>query len=182
MLKSDRVDRLVDKATITNGLRLERSEVLNETLPVGTKPRTSLSPGGERHGKRKHKTIFLERMREGHHQSNKHCNHFKGNVEKTSERWGGVHMGFCKCNDTILNCTEQNSSHNVQLAMEMTFSTHPCYCVCVMASLGPPGTQLKPVVATERLDLFKIQITRMVGTCIPCVNVCVCVLGFSNHS
>ena len=142
---------------------------------MGTKPRTSLSPGGERHGKRKRKTIFLERMREGHHQSNEHCNHFKGNVEKTSERWGGVHMGFCKCNNTILNCTEQNSSHNVQLAMEMTFSTHPCYCVCVMASLGPPGTRLKPVVATERLDLFKIQITRMVGTCIPCVNVCVCV-------
>ena len=32
--------------------------------------------------------IFLERMREGHHQSNKHWNHFKGNIGETSEmRW-----------------------------------------------------------------------------------------------
>ena len=37
-------------------------------------------PGGERRGKRKRYTIFLERTREGHRQSDKHWNCFKGNV------------------------------------------------------------------------------------------------------
>ena len=46
---------------------------------------------------------FLERTREGHHQSDEHWNHFKGDIDKTSERQGGVHMGFSKCIDTILN-------------------------------------------------------------------------------
>ena len=36
----------------------------------------------ERCGKKKRKTIFHERTREGHHQSNKHWNTFKGNVWK----------------------------------------------------------------------------------------------------
>ena len=30
-------------------------------------------------------------------------NCFKGNIGETSERWGGVHMGFSECIDTILN-------------------------------------------------------------------------------
>ena len=47
--------------------------------------------------------IFLERTREGHHQSDEHWNHFKGNVGETSEIWGGVHMGFSKLINTILN-------------------------------------------------------------------------------
>jgi len=46
--------------------------------------------------KMKHSMIFLERMRKGHH----HWNCFKGNVGETSERWGGVHMGFSECLDT----------------------------------------------------------------------------------
>ena len=62
-----------------------------ETLPAGTKPRTShhRSPGGERRGK-----IFLERTRESHRQSGEHWNRFKGNVGETSERRHGAHMGF----------------------------------------------------------------------------------------
>ena len=47
--------------------------------------------------------IFLERMREGHRESDKHWNHFKGNIRETSERWDGVHMGFSECIDTFLN-------------------------------------------------------------------------------
>ena len=37
--------------------------------------------GGERHGKRKHSVIFLERMREGHHQFDKHW-------KKQRQFWG----------------------------------------------------------------------------------------------
>ena len=47
--------------------------------------------------------ILLERMREGHRQSDKHRNHFKVNTGETSERRGGAHMGFSECIDTILN-------------------------------------------------------------------------------
>ena len=76
-----------------------------ETLTARTKPRTSHHrlPGGERRGKRKRYTIFLERTREGHRQSDKHWNCFKGNVGGTSERGGGAHMGFSERMDTILN-------------------------------------------------------------------------------
>ena len=39
---NDRADRLAGKASLTSGLPLRRSEMLKlETLPVGTKPRTS---------------------------------------------------------------------------------------------------------------------------------------------
>ena len=34
---------------------------------------------------------FIEKMREGHCQSDKHWSCFKGNIEETSERWGGAH-------------------------------------------------------------------------------------------
>ena len=47
--------------------------------------------------------IFPERTREGHRQSDKHYNHFKGNNGETSERCGGAHMGFSEHLDTILN-------------------------------------------------------------------------------
>ena len=68
-----------------------------ETLPAATKPRTShhRSPGGERRGKRKRSTIFLERQRDDHRPVTKHCrNCFKGNYEETSERRGGTRVGF----------------------------------------------------------------------------------------
>ena len=81
--RNDRADRLAGKATITSGLFLGRSEVLRSLRHYlrGTKPRTShhRSPGGERRGKRKRWTIYLERTREGHRQSDEHWNRFKGN-------------------------------------------------------------------------------------------------------
>ena len=79
-----------------------------ETLPAGTKPRTShhWSPEGERRGKREHQTVFLERTRDGHRESDDHWNRFKGDVGETSERRGGAHMDFSESMDTILNWTE----------------------------------------------------------------------------
>ena len=55
---------------------------------MGTKPGASYhrSPGGERRGKRKRRTIFLERTGDGHGQSDEHWNSFKADVEETSER------------------------------------------------------------------------------------------------
>ena len=52
---NDRADRLAGKAACSSGLLLGRSEVLRsltETLPAGTKPKTShhRSPGGEGRG------------------------------------------------------------------------------------------------------------------------------------
>ena len=76
-----------------------RSEVLRSLrhcLPALTKPTTShhRSPGGERRGKRKRLTIFLEVTREGHRQSDERFNCFKGNVGETSEGRGGGNIGF----------------------------------------------------------------------------------------
>ena len=91
-------DRPAGKATLTSGLLLGRSEVLRSlrTLAAGTKPRTShhRSAGGERRGKRKRQTIFLERTREGHRQSDENWNRFKGDFGETSERRGGAPKGF----------------------------------------------------------------------------------------
>ena len=81
-----------------------------KTLPAGTKPRTShhRSPRGERRGMKKRSTIFLERTREGHRQSDEHWNRFKGNVGETSERQGRAltTIGFSEWIDTVLNWTE----------------------------------------------------------------------------
>ena len=47
--------------------------------------------------------IFLERMREGHHQSDEHWNCFKGNFGETSVRQSGAHLGFSELKDTSLS-------------------------------------------------------------------------------
>jgi len=47
--------------------------------------------------------ILSKRTREGHCQSDKPWNCFKGDVEETSERQGGAHMGLSKRLYTILN-------------------------------------------------------------------------------
>ena len=52
--------------------------------------RPSFEPLNKTHGW----TIFLERTREGHRQSDKHWIRFKGNDEETSQRRGEAHMGF----------------------------------------------------------------------------------------
>ena len=64
-------------------------------LTLGTKRMTSPHrlPGGERRGKRKHSTIFLESKTNAANQTN------IGTVPKatfgeTSERRGGAHVGF----------------------------------------------------------------------------------------
>ena len=70
--------RLADKANITGGLRLERCEVLRifrHYLWVQSR--------GERRRKRKRSTIFLERTRNGHRQSDQHWNCCKGNIGDT---------------------------------------------------------------------------------------------------
>ena len=76
-----------------------------ETLPAGTEPRTSHhgSPGGERRRPRQRPTIFLERARKGHRQSDQLWNCFKGNVGETPERRGGSHMGLPELIDTTWN-------------------------------------------------------------------------------
>ena len=48
--------------------------------------------------------MFLERTRDGHHQSeikNKQTNSIKGYVGETSERRGGTYMNFLEGIDTI---------------------------------------------------------------------------------
>ena len=87
---TDRADRLAGKATLHKWLASRKISSVDklQTLPAGTKPMTShrRSPGGERRGKRKRSTIFLERPREGHRQSDEHWSRFKGNVGEISER------------------------------------------------------------------------------------------------
>ena len=52
----------------------------------------------------KHCAVFLEKAT--HYQSDKHWNHFNGNIEEMSEIWCGAHnIGFSKCIDTLLNWT-----------------------------------------------------------------------------
>ena len=46
-------------------------------------------------------TIFLNRMRQGHCQSDAHWSRFKGDVGKTSEGWDGAQMGFSELIDII---------------------------------------------------------------------------------
>ena len=56
-------------------------------------------------------------MREGHRQSDKHWNRFKGNVGRTSERRGGAHMGFSERLDTLLKLTELNSVSRLKVLL-----------------------------------------------------------------
>ena len=80
-----------------------------ETLPAGTKPSkvNDIAPpiacGSEGRRKSKRSTIFRERTRKGHHQSNQHWNCFKGSIEKAAERRSETHMGLPERVATILN-------------------------------------------------------------------------------
>ena len=82
--------RLAEKTTHTCGLLLGRSEVLRSwrryLRAQSQKDITPSIAGGERRGKRKRETIFLERTRDDHRQSDEHWNRFKGNNGETSER------------------------------------------------------------------------------------------------
>ena len=73
---NNRADRLAGKATLTSGLLLGRSEVLKSF-------RNYLRAQSQGHytiDRLEEETIFLERTREGHRQSEEHSNHFKGDV------------------------------------------------------------------------------------------------------
>ena len=86
--KSDRADILPGKTTITNALRLGRSEVLRSLRhypeAAGTKSRTShhRSPGGERRRKGRSLTILLETRRKSFCQSDEHWNCFNDSFGK----------------------------------------------------------------------------------------------------
>ena len=79
----------------------QMSALLNNS-DAGVKTAFGLKPashhqqcGGERCGKRKRSTIFTERTREGHHQSDEHWNCFRGNVGKLlRDRVERVIIGF----------------------------------------------------------------------------------------
>ena len=64
--------------------------------------------------------VFLEKMREGHCQSDERQKYSKGNVGKTSLRWGGAHMGFSERIDTILNWTEGFSVYSAKTTYTFT--------------------------------------------------------------
>ena len=104
---NDRADRLAGKkATIANGLRLGRSDMLRSLRHYLRDTASDIayrSPGGERRGKRKRSPIFPERTRESHRQSDEHWNRCKGNVRETSETLGGAHMSFSESKNIILN-------------------------------------------------------------------------------
>ena len=70
--------------------------------------------------------IFLERMKEGHCQSDKHWICFRGSVGGTSERQGGVCLGFSKCIDTILNWTEQHRQLKY-IRLHFSYNCWKCY-------------------------------------------------------
>ena len=57
-----------------------------------------------------HLVIQYRYTKKGHHQSDKHCNCFKGNTEETSQSQGGAHMGLSEHLDIILNWTELTDS------------------------------------------------------------------------
>ena len=79
------------------------------------------SPGRERHRKRKCFTIFLERMRTGHWQSNDHWCSFKP-VLWNVMRQGGEHINY---NGLSWNCRyhhELNWAHFFQLLTELVTS------------------------------------------------------------
>ena len=81
-----------------------------ETLPSGTKPRTShhRSPGGERRGKKEVLDDLPWKDERGPLSIRPTLEPFKGNVGETSDRQGGAYMGFSERIDTILNWTELN--------------------------------------------------------------------------
>ena len=98
--------RLAGKATLTTGLLLGRSEVLRslrDHLRAQSQDQEDIDRQEERGVERGSARLSSLKGREGHRQSDELWNRFKGNVEKTSERRGGAHMGFSEDIDTILN-------------------------------------------------------------------------------
>ena len=78
-------------------------------------------------------TIFLERTREGHRQSDEHWNCFKGNIGETSERWGGAHMGFSERIDIISSWTELNGISALRQLLHWVIAVSSFGIVCPSA-------------------------------------------------
>ena len=130
--------------TLTNGLLLRGSEMLRSLWAQSQRHHTTDHVRGlERRSMRR--TIFLERMREGHCQSDEHWNHFKGNTGETSERQSGAHMGFSKFIDTILNWSEileKNVNGDVVIGTGITGS--PICHACVNQKIQDMPLLLQP--------------------------------------
>ena len=106
---NDRADRLMDKATITSGLRLGRSEALRSLRHYlraqnqGHRTTDCLEEKGVERGSTRRSSLkgrergwpFLVSQVSVRHR-------FKGNVGETFERRDGSHMGFSQPIDTIL--------------------------------------------------------------------------------
>ena len=109
--RNDRADRLLCKATLTNGFLLGRSEVvrsLRDYLRAQSQGHHTIDRledrGVERGSARRSSSKGRER---DHHHSDEHRNCFKGDVVETSETMGGAIMGFSGRINTILNWTER---------------------------------------------------------------------------
>ena len=87
------------------------------------------SPGRERHRKGKRQTIFLERTREGHRQSDEHWNCRKGNVGEMSEMSGAQDFP----SKTIMVSVELASC---TLSVSASFCVSVCLSVCFSLSVG----------------------------------------------
>jgi len=76
-----------------------------ETLPAGTKPRTSHYQSLEERGMERGsaRQSSLKGRERAIVRPTNIGNHFKGNVREASERRGGAHTGFSEHTDTILN-------------------------------------------------------------------------------
>ena len=100
MKGKDQADKLVGKTTLTSGLLLGRSEVLRSLRHYTCRHKAKdVTPSvawmmerAVKRGSAARRSSLLKRAREGHHQSDKHWNHFKGSVGETSETGrGGAH-------------------------------------------------------------------------------------------
>ena len=107
VMGNDRADRLAGKATLTGGLRLERSEVLRSlrlylrTQSQGHHTVDRLEERGVERGSARRSSL-KGRERAIVNQTNIGTVS-KATLGKTSDSQGGVHMGFSERIDTILN-------------------------------------------------------------------------------
>ena len=51
---------------------------------------------------------YLERMKQVFHKTDHHCDCFKGNTGKATERWVATNVSFPRHKDIILNSTDLN--------------------------------------------------------------------------
>ena len=105
-------DRLGEEATITSCLHLRRSEVLRSlrhylrAQSQGHHTIDRLEARGMERGNAQQSS--LKGRERTISQSDKNWNCFKGNTGETSERQGGVHVGFTERIDIVLNWPDRN--------------------------------------------------------------------------